>query len=273
MHYSSHIYRRNLILSEANLNWQNQDTYIGRSSSTQQRRLGPQPVRRRLVMEPTLRSPGLPLPLSMSGRRTQELREPSLNLEEDPWTEVNLKIGTLSSSVQSQDNWSQFRQTFSFVVTAQLKESVLTIVDLLQWREWFLCTGEPPELVNLEGPGQRRAWRLILKVNISNDDLFQIQTANSGMVTVARNILSLMNFVAQLGSPICSDGWTDIRYLLKLKAAHAYLQQRSCGSLPISILESGTQMWIPLPEMPSSEDSQASPTFRLASQYNRDLDE
>lgn len=204
-----------------------------------------QPLRRRLAPQLML-SPLAPVqPSNMFGRSTPELRERNLSSVPDLWTEVSLRIGMQLDSTPRMGNWTVSQQMCMFEAISASKESLLIIVDLLQLKDKYLCFGESLAQASQEGPGMRPVWMLTQK----------IQTASFGMGTVIKNMLSVMSSVVQYQSVTYSDGSTGIQCWLKLKEAQQYLEQRRSGLLPISILETGTQSWIPVPEMLSSEGS------------------
>lgn len=219
------------------------DTSTGSSFVTPQRRFALPQSRRSLEMRPMLNSQGQQQLWSTSGRMRQPLLEQGSSLVSDPWIEVNLRIGTKLEFWLNQVNLMQSQQMCMLDVTSHSRESAAIIFNLLPLKEKFIVSGVSQEVASLEGPGQKQVWTLSQR----------IQTQSSGMGIAIRNMLSSMSFVELSPSVTCSDGWIVIPLLLKLKAAQLYCQQKESGLLPISIQESGTQIWIPVPLMPSSE--------------------
>lgn len=70
----------------------------------------------------------------------------------------------------------------------------------------------------------------------------RIPYPSSGVVTLVKNMLLLMNFVEASRFLMFSDGWTDIQSTWRLKARPCPCEQPSCGSQAMSDLNSGIQI-------------------------------
>jgi len=246
-----HLNQMELFTFEDSSSEESMDSYTGSWLSTPRRRFGQPLSNRSLVQNVMSRPQDQQQPLIMFGRMTPPSQELGLNLEQNPSIEAQIRIGKPLEVVPNQVTLTQSQPMYMLDVITNSEGSGQIILDLLQLNEKYLCSGVSLAVASLEGPGQRQVWTHSLK----------IQTASSGMGTVVKSMLLLMNFVELSTFHICSDGSTDIQLSLKLKEARLYLEQRRSGLLPISILESGTMTWIPLPQMLSLEDS-PSPTFR-----------
>lgn len=184
------------------------------------------------------------LPWNMSGRMIRESMEHNLNLVQDPSNEILIRIGKLSESQPNGENLMQSQQMFLFAATANSKESLLIIANLLDLKGKYLCSGESLAQASQEGPGQKPVWMLTQRIH----------SQSSGMAIEVKNMLLSTNSVVQLELDTYSDGSTDIQFWLKSREARLYLERRRYGSPRISIQDSGTPNWIRRQEMHSSGD-------------------
>lgn len=86
-------------------------------------------------------------------------------------------------------------------------------------REKSMSIGEQLEQANQNAPGKKQRLMHTPKT----------PTPSSGMDTMVKKTLSLMNSEDSSQSPICSDGWTDTLSLLKSKGVHAFLKDVESG--------------------------------------------
>jgi len=183
-----------------------QATDIGKSSSPCKKRA------RLLVLSPsseiaTVSSQEVKQPTSMFGKKILGLKERVLNLERNPFEEIALLTGTLSGNLRSLVTFAKFQLMFEWLVTGPYELLDQILAKLNQWKDVATSFGARLELVNLVEHGMKLAWKLTVR----------IREPNFGMVTNLNRMLLLTSFEEELTSLICSDGWTGIRSVWKLK--------------------------------------------------------
>jgi hypothetical protein len=181
------------------------DTYIGKLSSSCPDNAG-SPQSRSVLETSVMPSPvALPRLRHTYGKRIQPLPVQSLNWDLNPSEEIHVKIGTTYYEMLDAEIWTQYLPMFLFAITAHSKRSLSKIVRRLESSGKFMFSGERPTVERVTGHGVRPAWRHTLR----------ILAPSSGTVTEARNLLSSMSSGELLECHICSDGSTNIRFLLK----------------------------------------------------------
>lgn len=144
-----------------------------------------------------LNSPG-PLPAgSMFGRKKRESSIPSSSSECAPSIQANEKTGKPSGPPLAEEIIWQSPHLFVCKVTGLCEASRLTTLNQLEWSELATYSGVILEQGKVCGLGKRRGWTLTLR----------IPGQNSGAVTVAKSLLSSMNFGVESISHTCCDGW------------------------------------------------------------------
>ena len=111
------------------------------------------------------------------------------------------------------------RLKFEFKVIGLCEQSVLTLQSRLEWSELAKFTGVELGLGSHGELGKRQAWTLMLK----------IQTRSFGVGTVARELLSSMNFEEESMCLTSSDGLTVIQSTWKSKAVPVLWQPQRSG--------------------------------------------
>ena len=111
------------------------------------------------------------------------------------------------------------RLKFEFKVIGLCEQSVLTLQSRLEWSELAKFTGVELGLESHGELGKRQAWTLMLK----------IQTRSFGVGTVARELLSSMNFEEESMCLTSSDGLTVIQSTWKSKAVPVLWQPQRSG--------------------------------------------
>lgn len=113
----------------------------------------------------------------------------------------------------------------SFLVSAQI------LLDRLESKKKYMCSGVILELANLEMHGNRQVWTLTLRIPVPN----------GGTDTVVRNVLLSTSFEEISMLPICSDGSTVTRSWWKSKEVVSHFKQSKYGLQAICPPANGTQ--------------------------------
>lgn len=108
---------------------------------------------------------------TMYGRKTPELKEPSLNTEHDHSRETHQQTGMNSGDTLLMGTSWKSRPTYEYVITQLSDESARTLRNQLQWSELATYSGAKLAQESLEQLGQPAVWTLTLR----------IQTRNSGV--------------------------------------------------------------------------------------------
>lgn len=235
------IYRRESLGSEDNWNpAQTPDSYTGKFWSPSASRNLFRKSKNCLETPSMPNSPDLKPVLPMSGRKTPESREPSLNLETSPSREPTPRTGNESGSMLNEVNLCEFLPIFVLTVTGLSEQSALIMRNQLEWSELATYSGVQLGLGSQNLLGSKPEWKLIVR----------IQTPSSGAVTVANHMLSSMNFVVESMSRTYSDGLIVTRATWKSKDQVCRYVQQPFGLQPTWSLNDGTQTWIPRPMTP-----------------------
>jgi len=147
------------------------------------------------------------VPSSMSGRMTPLLMALGLSGEPSQLEETLEPTGNQFGPPPSPEIWSRSPPMYVLQAIGPYNALELILNQYLLWSELAMSTGGKQVLESHEGHGPKPDWTLTLK----------ILEPNSGVVIKVKQMLCLMNFEAVLTSPIYSDGWIDIRYVLKSK--------------------------------------------------------
>lgn len=112
--------------------------------------------------------------------------------------ETKSQIGMLSERQPKEAIWTPnvSRDKYLFKITSPSRKSAETMFDLLLWYGRSTFFGELREVANPTGLGVRRVQMLIVKSH----------ALNGGAVTMAKNLLSWMNFEEILTFPTSCDG-------------------------------------------------------------------
>jgi len=182
-----------------------QDTNTGNSLlHSRQRSLSPLSVR--YLATNAMPSSLAPRPRSPTySRMTPLLRALGLSGEQSPSEEMLRPTGSQYGPPPSPEIWQASQRMYALRATGPSSALELIMNQCLLWYECATFTGVPPVQVNLVGRGMKQDWTLTLR----------IPGPNFGVVIKLKQMLSLMNFEAELTSPICSDGLIDIQYVWK----------------------------------------------------------
>lgn len=226
------VYRRESIGSEDNLNGaQPRDTSTGSVWWPSPRRnLWPE-SNQSLENPCTPNSRDQRVPTTTFGRKTPESKVPNLNTGNDPSSETAQRIGTPSGDLQLLEISVPFRQKYVFVITGHCDQLQRTLQNQLVWSELALYSSVQLEQENHDLLGNRLGWKLTVR----------IPTQSFGAVTVAKNVLSSMNFVVASMYHTYYDGLIVIHATWKLKDHLSHYVQNPFGSHPTWTWNNGTQ--------------------------------
>jgi len=170
--------------------------------------------------------------------------ESSSSLESSQSTEASQSTGSESGSSQSSVQLNQYQLIYEFDIITHCAKLNRIIYNRILWLDnaRYIMVGLESE--NLEEHGMRPVQPLTLRIHAQN----------FGAATEVSQMLSSMNFEAELTSLTCSDGLIVTQYEWKLREAAESLLARRSGLPPISTPETGTPIWTQLPWTPLSED-------------------
>lgn len=170
--------------------------------------------------------------LLMYGKKKQELKELRLSLAADRFEEIRQLIGSQFGKLPKPETWDQFRQISVFLVTGLYNQLQAIMRLLLEDHQSLLESfGASLEVVNLSKPGKKRENQLMLKIH----------DPSSGVHTLVKKMLLLMNLEEVLTSRTFLDGWMCMLVELKLKDQIDPCLPRTFGSPPMLNRDIGTQ--------------------------------
>ena len=149
-------------------------------------------------------------------------------------------IGKPFGSWLNPEIWQVSQPPFVFKVTGLCAVSQLTLRNRLDWSVLSMSSGVKLELESQGALGTKLVSTLTLK----------IPEPNSGVVTLTRRTLSLMNLEEVSTSPICFDGLIGTLSLWKLKGELSCCELLTSGSLQTCAQIFGFQTSTFQPEMP-----------------------
>lgn len=160
---------------------------------------------------------------SMYGKKRQEFRQPSLNLEHSLQTPLVNQTGKWYGSAPSPEILTQYPHSFGLKVIVPSERLEAISLRLTQWYVHAKCFGVLQERENRKELGKRQESTLTLSLH----------APSFGTVTSLKKILSSMSLEEILILGTYSPGWTVIPSVWKLKD-HQYLSTpRDSGSAVI----------------------------------------
>lgn len=185
----------------------NQGTTTGNSWSHSPER-DPSPLSRRFLEQHAMPSSlDQRVPNSTSGRMLPLLRALGLSGEQSPSEETQRQTGNQFGPPPSPEIWHRSPPMYVLRVIGPYSQLEPIMSQFRQWSEDALSSGGELELVSRVEPGKRPEWTLTAKIH----------EPSSGVVTIVKQMLCLMNFEVVSTLPIYSDGWIDIQYVWKSK--------------------------------------------------------
>lgn len=155
----------------------------------------------------------------------------SMNSELSPCKEADLRTGMQYWTAPSPETSMPSQAMYLYIVTTHSLESVQILLDRLESKKKYMCSGVILELVNHEMRGNSQGWELTLR----------IPEPNGGTATVVRKVLLSTSFVETSTWPTYFDGSTAIRSWWKSKEVHSHFRQTKYGLRAISPPDNGTQ--------------------------------
>lgn len=206
--------------SEDNWNFPTRDTSTGKSWSPSPRKKLFVSFDQPLETNPIGNSRGPSPQTTTSGKKTPEYQEPNLNSDANQSGETRQTTGNPSGNMPLQDVYWPSRHQYVFKITELSELSRRTLLDQIQWSELVTYTGVQLVQESRALLGNEQVWTLTLK----------IPGQSFGAATVAKKMLSLMNFGVESTSRTCSDGWIVTQLLWRSKEAPLYFAPKRFGS-------------------------------------------
>lgn len=126
----------------------------------------------------------LRLQMNMCGKKTQESKEPALNLELNRFEGMRRRTGKLFGPKPNKETYLQSLPVLELFLIVPFEQLGVTIANVLEWFEKCSFSGEVRVQANHVAPGKKQERVLIAK----------ILEPSFGMVIKLKRMLSLMNF-------------------------------------------------------------------------------